>query len=466
MSSLTQFLELNRNLIQFIYGLVFFSLGLTTALQSRSYSRLELARSLKWLAAFGLIHGLYEWSELLLPLQSANLHTETRLTWTAIQLLTLAVSFLALFIFGISLIETDNRRLLPYIIPVGIFILWGIAVYGILLQAIPEQGAWRNTGNALARYSLSFPGGLLSAFALHRYTRRKIALLNAPHISRSLQTVSWILFTYALLSCLVPPPAAFFPANLINTRSFVQVVQIPVRIFRSVLGLFLAAYVIRSLEIFDVEYARCLEAMEQKQILSIERERLARELHDGSLQAVYTAGLLVESAVSLAPPASLLADRLNSAICALDGAVQDMRRTLIEMTPKAEKQPLNSALRSLIQEMHLAGGVHVNLQSTLPDSFLLPPASTAHVLAITHAALVNVIRHANASQADVHVYLHQNSFYLCVQDNGRGMPAGAQPGYGLRNISDRARLLSGQLKISGQPDKGVCLQIVFPLEEN
>lgn len=64
---------LNREVFQFLYGLVFFVLGLAIAVQSRSYSRLELARSLSWLAAFGLIHSVYEWSELFARVQEAYL---------------------------------------------------------------------------------------------------------------------------------------------------------------------------------------------------------------------------------------------------------------------------------------------------------------------------------------------------------------------------------------------------------
>ncbi|MBW6472807.1 MAG: hypothetical protein K0B14_06760 [Anaerolineaceae bacterium] len=466
MTPIAQFLELNRNLIQFFYGLVFFSLGLTTALQSRSYSRLELARSLKWLAVFGLIHGLCEWGELLILLQSANLNLETIFFWPAVQLLALGASFAALFMFGVSLTIRDLKRRWLYAIPASIFVLWGTTVYGVLLPAIQDQEVWRNIGNALARYFLSLPGGLLSALALHQYTRREIAPLNAPHIVRSLHTVKWILLAYALLSGLVPPPAPFFPANWLNTQSFFQLVQIPVHILRSVLGLSLAVFVIRSLEIFDVEYARRLETIEQEQILSIERGRIARELHDGALQAVYTAGLLVESAVSLSPPASPLAERLDSAISALDGAIQNIRRNLVEMTTNVENQPFNMSLRSLIQEIHLSGRVHVYLKSTLPEDFTLPAPCNAHVQAIVRDALVNVIRHANASQAEVLVSRQGSSLALCVEDDGCGMPANVRPGYGLRNISDRARLLGGQLKIASMPGKGVLLQIVFPWEEN
>ena len=71
MDTLRTLFENNRDLILFVYGMIFFTLGLMIALQSRRYSRLDLARSLKWLAAFGLIHGLHEWGDLFIPIQAA-----------------------------------------------------------------------------------------------------------------------------------------------------------------------------------------------------------------------------------------------------------------------------------------------------------------------------------------------------------------------------------------------------------
>jgi signal transduction histidine kinase len=465
MTPLAQFLELNRNIIQFFYGMVFFSLGLTTVLQSRSYSRLELARSLKWLAAFGLVHGLYEWGELLIPLQSPNLSVESIFFWTGVQLLVLATSFTALFQFGISLLPKDRNQGWFYAIPAVILTIWIIVVFGFLLLTLPDRETWRNTGNALARYFISLPAGLLSGFALRYYARKKIAELNAPHITRSLHMVSYVLFVYALLSGLVPPPAPFFPANWFNTQAFVHMIQIPVRIFRSIVGLMLAVSVIRGLEVFDLEYARRLEDMEQKQILAIERERLARELHDGALQSVYTAGLLVESAARLATPGSPVADRLNSAISALDGAVQDMRRNLSEMTVALENQPLTKTLEQFIQEMQIVGGVQIRLISELPEDCTLSAARLAHILAIVRDALVNVFRHAHASQVDISLAPTDHLIFISIRDNGRGMLADAKPGYGLRNMSDRARLLGGKLNISNQPGKGVTLHLYFPWEE-
>jgi hypothetical protein len=75
MTFIRAFFELNRDIILFAYGLVFFVLGLAIALQSRRYSRLDLARSLSWLAAFGFTHGLHEWGDLFIPIQKEYLRT-------------------------------------------------------------------------------------------------------------------------------------------------------------------------------------------------------------------------------------------------------------------------------------------------------------------------------------------------------------------------------------------------------
>lgn len=56
---LRPFFEANRFIIISIYGQIFFLMGFAVAWQSRKHSRLPLARSLGWLALFGLSHGLF-----------------------------------------------------------------------------------------------------------------------------------------------------------------------------------------------------------------------------------------------------------------------------------------------------------------------------------------------------------------------------------------------------------------------
>jgi len=72
MSAVSAFFDQNEELILFIYGLVFFIMGLAVVLQSRRASQLELARALSWLAGFGIMHGLNEWGDLFIPIQAAH----------------------------------------------------------------------------------------------------------------------------------------------------------------------------------------------------------------------------------------------------------------------------------------------------------------------------------------------------------------------------------------------------------
>ena len=73
MNFIQNFFSVNYEIIYFTYGLVFFVLGLAIALQSRHSSRLDLARDLTWLAAFGFLHGFNEWGDLFIPLQAQYL---------------------------------------------------------------------------------------------------------------------------------------------------------------------------------------------------------------------------------------------------------------------------------------------------------------------------------------------------------------------------------------------------------
>jgi hypothetical protein len=109
MTTLSEIIALNRENIFFIYGLAFFSLGLAIAMQSRRHSRLELARSLKWLAAFGITHGFYEWGDIFIPMQAAYLSAQ----WMAIlEVLhsALLVTLPVPAVFGVTLSCRWRRR--------------------------------------------------------------------------------------------------------------------------------------------------------------------------------------------------------------------------------------------------------------------------------------------------------------------------------------------------------------------
>ena len=462
MNTLQSFFELNRTIILFIYGLTFFVLGLAIAFQSRHYSRLDLARSLSWLAAFGLMHGLYAWGELFSPVQEAYLSRVGIEILHTIHLVLLSLSFACLFEFGVTLLHPLGRAHWLHRAQVGLLIVWAVLSFLIVPQLQTDLVDWHEMTEALARYLIGFPGALLAAYGLREQTFRRIAPLNVPHIVNMLRVAGIALSLYAFFGGLIPSPVPFFPGNILNSDTFQQALGVPSSLVNSLIGLVLAVTFIRALEVFDVETARMIEAMEQQQILAAERDRIARDLHDGVIQKVYTAGLLVESAQRQTPPDGPTAGRLDKAVLVLNDAIRDLRRNLGELRAAPSGDALPIALRRMVEDPRYRTLVDITLDLDLPEADRLSPDRSDHVLAIVAEALSNVVRHAHARNVCVTARHADGHMQVSIQDDGVGMARNAEAGYGLRNMRDRARLLGGQLEVDGVSGKGTTVKLDIP----
>ena len=456
----------NHEIIQFAYGLVFFVLGLAIALQSRSYSRLDLARSLSWLSAFGFTHGLFEWGDLFIPIQSAYLSPATIVVLHDFHLLLLALSFTFLFEFGVTLLRPLGRARWLYGMPSVLLAIWIFVVYYPLGRFFPDFETWRNIANALARYFIGLPGGLIAAYGLRQHTFDRIVPLQVPQIVKMLQFAGVMLVLYSFFGGLITPPIPFFPGNLLNSQTLEQVTGATPPVYRSIIGLGLALAIIRALEVFDVETRRMIESMEQQQILAAERDRIARELHDGAIQKVYTAGLLLESAQSIAEKDSLQSkNRLEKAKSVLNEAINDLRRNLSELRTEAAQEPLQKALKHLAEDPRYHSLVDVSLSIEIPDALSMSPIREDHVLAIVNEALSNAVRHAKARHVNIAARYEFGRLYLTIIDDGTGLPKDLEMGYGLRNMHDRARLLGGGIDIRTLNGKGTKVSLDVPWEE-
>ncbi|MEW5828101.1 MAG: ATP-binding protein [Chloroflexota bacterium] len=461
MISLSEFIEINHEIILFIYGLGFFVLGFSIILQVRRSSRLELARSLRWLAAFGILHAFHEWGELFIPIQAVYLDEDfIRLLYSA-HLFILASSFVCLFGFGVVLLRPTGQARWLRFTPVIVLAGWALASFSVLYPKTTDFQLWRNTAATLARYAIGFPGGMLAAYSLRKHTQQRIKPLNAPQIERMLQAAGLSLSIYAVLSGLIPPPVNFFPGNWVNSITFTQAIGFPPWIFRSLISLVIALTIIRALEIFDIEAERRIEELEQRQIIAAEHERLARELHDGAIQKVYTAGLLVESASRLAEPESEMDTRLGKAVAVLGDAVADLRRNLAELHASTSHpaEPLPSLLERIAADPRYNSMVKIKLTSNLETSSKLTPGRTGHITAIVNEALSNAVRHSQAQNVKITAEDTGERLKIMIQDDGIGLADNAAAGYGLRNMRDRARLLNGSIEFGAHKGTTITLEI-------
>lgn len=468
MIPLTEFFSHNIQTLFFIYGLGFFILGFAIILQAQQSSRLELARSLRWLAVFGITHALNEWGDLFIPIQADYLSPNVIRLLRVFQLILLAVSFAALFEFGIAVLSPLNLAKSFNWVPGGLLAAWMFLAFFVLLPAQTNLLVWGRTANALARYFIGFPAGVVAAYGLRLHAIKRIQPLNVPVIFNTLRIAGVSLGIYAVLGGLITPPVNFFPGNILNTVTFQEVVGIPPILFRTLISLVIAASVIRSLEIFSLESQRTIEELEQQQIINAEHERLARELHDGAIQKVYTAGLLVESAARLSEKDKELGSRLERAVVVLNDAIADLRHNLAELHEPDSlpaKEAVSQLLTEVAQNPHYNTLVNISLDLKIPQEKPLSPVRARHLAAIINEAFANIVRHAKARNVLLQASERDGKLQIVIKDDGVGFAPNGRSGYGLRNMRDRARLLNGELQFSEPSNKGTTVTLEIPWED-
>ena len=455
----------NRDIVLFVYGQVFFVLGMAIALQSWRHSRLVLARSLPWLAAFGFTHAFHEWGYVFIPIQERYISPPVVELLVGVQVALLALSFVLLFQFGIEIQRPlpGHWRYLRYL-PTGLLLLWLWWAFFPALFTTPAVHEWQIVTSIAARYAIGLPGALVAAYGLRRHTFRLIAPLQSPNIVRMLRLAGVSLIGYALLSGLVVASAAFFPANTLNEDAILALTSVPAPVFRSVLGLTLTIAIIRALSMFQIEVDRQLAALEESQILLAERERIGRDLHDGTLQKIYAVGLLLNSIKGelVQKQATKASERVLQSIQLLDEAVTDIRKYIGELRPQPDGRSLAIALQELAGASHLGTMLDVRLNLDLPENRPLSPWQVRHLLAIAGEALNNVVRHAEATVVDISASSDERRLSLCIEDNGCGLPSDYVLGYGLRNMHDRAHLLGGAIHIQSGTRQGTRVLIEVP----
>ena len=468
MTTLTEVLEVNWIILYFVYGQVFFLTGLVTGLQWRRQSDLDLARPLPWLAAFGIAHGLNEWGYIFIPLQALYLDDAVVRLMVIAHLLLLAVSFFFLFQFGVELLlPLVPRQRWLRAAPGVMLLLWGSAVFLRGMLAQDPLNVLVAIGDGWSRYLLCLPGALLSSAGLF-YQAHQMRRLDLARIANYMTGAAIAFLVYAVAGGLLVPTSPIFPANLLNYSLLDRTIQIPAPVFRSLCGMAMAIFVVRSLNVFQVEVDRRLAEMEQAQILATDRERIGRELHDGIVQNIYAAGLGLEEAYHLVAEEPIKGQRqIRTVMEALNRTIQDIRRYIFDLRVAEQSRELEVVLEDLVQDLRLDTLLDVHLEVTGQRCCWLDSDQVAHVTQITREALSNVVQHANATQVTVGLSYLDSVTRLTVVDNGNGMGLDAlssdgYQGQGIVNMQQRARLLGGDLVLQSDADQGSRLVLTIP----
>jgi len=195
-----------------------------------------------------------------------------------------------------------------------------------------------------------------------------------------------------------------------------------------------------------------------------ERERIAKELHDGIIQSLFAVGMGLQGTALTADKPETSA-RIERAVEQLDGVIRDLRNYIFGLRPGilADRQ-LDQALRSLGEEVESRSREKIDVQVDAALAATLSGRS-ADLVQLTREALSNVTRHAHATRATVRLERQGSRAVLIVQDDGVGFQPGKNSaGSGLRNMRERAAKLGGTLTVKSEAGKGTTLQVSFPVQ--
>jgi len=290
-----------------------------------------------------------------------------------------------------------------------------------------------------------------------------IPLVHASVVFRLQGTLAtWCIFLAAILPRAIQDSPSF--ESLLRT-ALVAVVAL-------LLGLFVAMDynpgIKESRTWQRVRTSRLLSLARILKVQEHERRRVARKLHDNTIQSLLVIANRARALESgdyghLSPKARQQAEEI---MIMLLHAIEDVRRLSRELRPSTlDNVGLLPALRWLTESLNLENSIKIDLQ-VKGKEHSLPPEFEIILFRIAQDALNNVVQHSRATTATVTLDFVASSFRMKIEDNGQGFSLPDNIGdfaatgkLGLQRMEQQARLLDGRFEVSSQPGKGTLITV-------
>jgi len=192
-----------------------------------------------------------------------------------------------------------------------------------------------------------------------------------------------------------------------------------------------------------------------------ERNRVARDIHDGLGHSLTVVQMQVKAARAVLPTDPGKADEvLAKAQEQAENALAEVRRSVKALREPRTTPPLPEALKALAAETSAAGvPAELTVSGTERE---LPDEQREALYRAAQEALTNVRKHAAAGRADVVLDFAESTVRVEVRDNGAGTEGAASPGFGLLGLRERAEHLGGSLDFTSAPGRGSALSMEVP----
>lgn len=194
-----------------------------------------------------------------------------------------------------------------------------------------------------------------------------------------------------------------------------------------------------------------------------ERNRIAREIHDGLGHTLAAQTIQINNALLF------WQSNNDKALTFLKQAKQLGAEALLEIRRSVsvlrsnplQGQSVESAIEKLLTNFQQTTGIKLSYKINLPLS--LPAEVNTTLYRIVQESLTNIYKHAQATGVNVELVSHAGMIHLAIEDNGKGFnPTQNTTGFGLQGMRERASALGGELNLYSQPGTGCRICVSFP----
>jgi PAS domain S-box-containing protein len=213
-----------------------------------------------------------------------------------------------------------------------------------------------------------------------------------------------------------------------------------------------------------IEYGQARDDVQRLAVLE-DRARISRELHDGVIQSLFGAGMILEGISETTDASPAIHDGIARVAQMIDNIMVDVRSYIFDLRPSAlTGRNIEEGLRLLAEDFEKASSIPCKVEIEA-DALRGLEGFAPQVIQIAREALSNVARHSRATRCHLSVHREPRGILLEIGDNGRGFkPALANGGSGLKNIRGRAAQIGARVEFISEPGKGslVWIHITTP----
>ena len=199
-----------------------------------------------------------------------------------------------------------------------------------------------------------------------------------------------------------------------------------------------------------------------------ERQRVARELHDGISQLLVSVKYSLNIASIRDSKGEGAIENIERGVVILDEAISEVRRISKDLRPSVlDDLGLATAVKSLADDFAKRSGIEIDMEADKIGDILSSEGKTA-LYRVMQEALTNIARHANATALKIRLKSRAGTVRLMIADNGRGFNVvNAEEnngGHGINNMRERLEAQGGWLQLRSITGRGSRILAVLPVD--